>query len=412
MSKTIDEDLREHRDWHGLRNSVTAAGFDLGDLEVGLNVDIDDKGFLLRRKGHSAVVVAGVDRDLFAAGGVCLGVGSNALKQIFPNWSTQVIHSGLALNRPLTYAAVANRIYYSNGVESGAVENGQHRSWGLVPPTPPAATMVGGSLRAGRYQYTMTYLRSDGQESGAPRAAVVELTAMASGYELTLPVSTDPTVTLKAVYVSARDGETLHRYTVVDNATITLAVAEERAGTVTLATQFLVSPNMLGAIDHIAYGNGRMLAAAGSRLYCSEPYAPELFDPRKSWPFLDAITMVTPLEDGTWLGTRSQVIWLPNAEPEKWQFMAKAPYGVIPGTAYVDGLSSVGDGSGKGPAVYFATTQGLCVGGNGGQMSNFTEGRFAYPIQERGAGIVRRHRGMIQYLTTLHGAEVAGNVAA
>jgi hypothetical protein len=25
---------------------------------------------------------------------------------------------------------------------------------------------------------------------------------------------------------------------------------------------------------------------------------------------------------------------------------------------------------------------------------------------------VRRHRGMTQYLTTLHGAEVAGNVAA
>jgi hypothetical protein len=168
----------------------------------------------------------------------------------------------------------------------------------------------------------------------------------------------------------------------------------------------------LGAIDHIAYANGRMLVAIGPRLYCSEPYAPELFDPRRSWPFLDRITMVAPLEDGTWLGTRSQIIWLPNAEPEKWQFVLKAPYGVISGTAYEDSLASVGDGSGKGRAVFFATTQGLCVGTTGGQMSNFTEGRFAYPIQERGAGIVRRHRGMTQYLTTLHGAEVAGNVAA
>jgi len=410
--KSVDEELREHRDFTGLRNNVGAAGFDLGDFEVALNVDVDDAGFLLRRKGHSAVVVAGVDRDLFAAGGICLGVGSNALKQILPDFTTVMLRSGLAPSRPLTYAAVANRVYYSNGVESGAVENGQHRTWGLVPPTPPVATQVGGSLRAGRYQYTMTYLRADGQESGAPRAAVVELTAVASGYELTLPVSTDPSVTDKAVYVSARDGETLYRYAVVDNATTTFTVGEERPGTVALATQFLVSPNILGTIDHIAYGNGRMLVAVGSQLYCSEPYAPELFDPRKSWPFLDAITMVQPLEDGTWLGTKSQVIWLPNAEPEKWQFMVKAPYGVIPGTAYVDSLSSVGDGSGKGPAVYFATTQGLCVGGNGGQMSNFTEGRFAYPIQERGAGIMRRHRGMSQYLTTLHGAEVAGNVAA
>jgi hypothetical protein len=409
--KSVDEELREHRDFTGLRNNVGAAGFDLGDLEVGLNVDIDDKGFLLRRKGHSAVVVAGVDRDLFAAGGVCLGVGGDALKQIMPDWSTITLRTGLTPARALTYAALGTRIYYANGVESGVVENGAHRSWGLTPPALGPAALVGGALRAGRYQYTMTYLRGDGQESGAPRAALMELSAE-GGFELTLPVSTDPDVTMKAVYVSDRDGETLFRYAVLDNAETTFAVREARPGSVALATQFLVSPNMLGTIDLSAYANGRMLVAAGSRLYCSEPYAPELFDPRKAWPFLDAITMVKPLEDGTWLGTRSQVVWLPNAEPEKWQFMAKAPYGVIPGTAYVDGISSIGDGSGKGPAVYFATTQGLCVGGNGGQMSNFTEGKFSYPIQERGAGIVRRHRGMSQYLTTLHGAEVAGNVAA
>jgi len=86
--KSIDQDLREHRDFLGLRNNVGAAGFDLGDLEVALDVDVNDVGFLLRRKGHSAVVVAGVDRDLFAAGSICLGVGSNALKQILPGFTT------------------------------------------------------------------------------------------------------------------------------------------------------------------------------------------------------------------------------------------------------------------------------------------------------------------------------------
>src|SRR3990172_6765639 len=162
--KTIDEDLREHRDFTGLRNNVGAAGFDLGDLEVGLNVDIDDKGFLLRRKGHSAVVVAGVDRDLYAAGGVCLGVGANALKQIMPDWSTILLRSGLTSLRPLSYSVIGARGYYANGVESGVVENGAHRSWGIVPPVPPNTTVIGGALRVGRYQYAMTYLRSDGQE--------------------------------------------------------------------------------------------------------------------------------------------------------------------------------------------------------------------------------------------------------
>jgi len=409
--KTIDQDLREQRDFTGLRSNVGAAGFDPGDLEVGLNVDIDDTGFLLRRKGYSAVVVAGVDRDLYAAGSMCLGVGSNALKHIMPDWSTITLRSGLTPSRPLSYSVAGARVYYTNGVEFGVVENGQHRSWGLTPPALGPAILVGGVLRAGRYQYSMAYLRNDGQESGAALAQVLEL-PITGGYELTLPVSTDFDVTQKTVYVSDRDGETLHRYAVVDNATTIFAVREERMGTVALATQFLVPPSMLGAIDHSAYGNGRMLVSVDNRLYCSEPYAPELFDPRKSWPFLDTITMIASLEDGTWLGTRNQVIWLPNAEPEKWNFVVKAPYGVIPGTAYEDSLASLGDGKDKGRAVFFATTQGLCVGANGGQMINFTEGRFQYPSQERGAGIVRRHRGMTQYLTTLHGAEVAGNIAA
>lgn len=407
--KTVDVELREHRDFTGLRNNVRAAGFDLGDLEVALNVDVDDKGFLLRRKGYSAAVVAGVDRDLWAFGGVCLGVGGNTLKQILPDFSTIVLRTGLTPLRPLTYSAVYARVYYTNGVESGVVENGAHRSWGITPPVLGPTAFVGGALRAGRYQSTMTYMRRDGQESGAARGEVSSLVSE-GGYELTLSVSTDPDVTMKAVYVSDRDGETLHRYAVVDNAVTTFAVREERASPATLTTQFLVSPNMLGPIDLIAYGNGRMLASVGNRLYCSEPYAPELFDPRKGWPFLDRVTMIAPLESGTWLGTTTQVVWLANAEPEKWNFILKAPYGVIPGTAYADSLASIGDGRGKGQAVYFATAQGLCVGTNDGQMTNFTEGRYAYPIQARGAGIVRRHRGMVQYLTTLQGAEVAGNV--
>lgn len=408
--KLVDQDLREHRDFTGLRNSVSAAGFDLGDLEVGLNVDINDRGFLMRRKGYSTVAVAGIDRDLWASGGVCLGVGSNALKQILPNFSTTVLRTGLTPLRPLTYAAIAARVYYTNGAEYGVVENGAHRTWGLAVPALGAVTLTGGALKAGRYQVSMTYLRSDGQESGAARAAVIEV-PLTGGFDVVLPVSSDPGVDRKAVYVSQVDGEILYRYAVISNGEQTFSVREQRPAVAALATQFLVPPNILGAIDLSAYANGRMLVAAGSRLYPSEPYAPELFDPRKAYTFLDRITMVAPLEDGTWLGTATQTIWLPNAEPEKWNFMLKANYGVIPGTAYADSLSTVGDGSGKGPAVFFATTQGLCVGTNGGQMQNFTEGRFAYPIQERGAGIVRRHRGMAQYLTTMQGAEVVGNVA-
>jgi hypothetical protein len=406
--KIQDEDLFEYVGFRGLRNNVGPQGFEPGDLEVGMNADIDDALFIHRRKGHSAPTVSGLCHSLWASGGVCLVVRNDVLTRVNPDFTLATLRSGMA-SRPVSYAAIGGRVYYSNGVENGVVEGQQHRTWGLEVPAAFAATVTGGGLRAGRYQYTATYMRQDNQESGARRAEVVELVAT-SGFDLALIPSADPGVDRIAVYISDRDGETLFRHAVVPNAAGTLAVRELRVPLGPhLETQFLLYPP-LGA--PIAYANGRMLVAAGNRLFPSEPYAPELFDWRKSVPFLSKITLVAPLEDGTWLGTEDQVIWLPNAEPEKWDFRVRAEYGVVPGTvAYADG-ELIGDGSQKSQAVFFFTAQGPCAGLPGGQLMNFTQERYSPPKMQQGAGIVRRHRGIAQYVATLQGVVTAGNVAS
>lgn len=401
------EGLFEFREFKGLRNDTDTRDFEPGDMDAALNTDIDNGQNIARRKGFSAPVVAGIDRSLFSAGSVCLGIGSNTLFHIKPDWSTTGLHSGLTPNLPMAYAPIGARVYYTNGAESGAVENGARRTWGLSVPVLGPVVTTGGAFLSGRYQFSMTYLRQDGQESGAALAAVQELTTT-GGFALTLPVSTDPTVTRKAVYISARDGEALYLCAILDNSVTAFTVFEPKQLTIALATQFLSAPF---AGEHIAYGNGRMLVARGSRLYPSEAYAPELFDLRKGVPFLDRITMVAPLLDGTWLGTDTQVIWLPNAEPEKWEFVVKAQYGVIPYTDTMNNSTAVDPQKGQDPAVFFASTRGLCMGARGGQLINFTDGRFAYPIQPTGTGVVRSHRGTVQYLVTLNGPETVGNVA-
>lgn len=404
--KIQDEDVVEYAQFRGLRNNVGAAGYELGDLEAGLNVDLDDELFLHRRRGYSAPVVAGAYHSLWAQGGLCLAVVNNTLTQILPGWSTKTLRSGLTPGLRVSYVAVADRAYYSNGAESGVVQNGTHRSWGLTPPSTPLVTIHGGALRPGRYQYTVVHVRGDHQESGAARAGVVELTGT-GGFTLMLIPSADSTVTHQRIFVSAVDGETLYSHATLPIAATSHAVLVERSSGAVLATQFLAAPP---AGAYVAYANGRMLVARENRLYPSEPYALELFDLRKGYPFPDRITLVAPLKDGTWLGTDSQVAWLPNAEPEKWEFELKANYGVIPGTlTYSDG-ELIGEGSAKTPAAFFATTQGLCAGMAGGQLVNFTDGRFDYPVQARGAGIVRRHsrgegKGKIaQYIVTMQGA--------
>lgn len=409
---TLDprEGLFEFTEFRGLRNTVDPSDFEPGDMATALNVDVND-GNVTRRKGYGTVVVAGVDRDLFASGSNCLGVGSNVLKQIMPDYSTIVLRSSMTPNRALSYCAISDRVYYTSGIEFGVVQNGANRTWGMVPPVLGAVTLTGGGLLAGRYQLTLTYVRSDGQESGARLSQVVTVPA-GGGFTAALPVSTDPTVTYKRVYLTARDGQALYEYATVPNADTSISIQLAQPGTIPLETQFLVPPEMLGTISHIAYGNGHMLVAADNRLFVSEPYAPELFDPRKAYAFPDRVTMIAFLEDGAWLGTDTQIAWLASSDIEKWEFKQRANYGVIPGTAKVHSAEAIAGGESKLPAVFFAANEGLCAGMANGELLNFTKARFAYPIQPLGAGVVRDYRGGVQWLVSLNGPETPGNVAS
>jgi hypothetical protein len=181
--------------------------------------------------------------------------------------------------------------------------------------------------------------------------------------------------------------------------------------------QFLSGPPAGASI--IAESRGHMLVAVGNRLYVSEPFAPELFDLRRSFPFTGPITMIGPINDGkvtrqhgVFIGTDSQIVFLEGDGPATWTFRVIANYGVIPGTLFYGDGELLGAGDAKERIAFFAAKTGLCAGKMGGDLVNLTQARFAYPVMDRGAGIVRRHRGIAQYLVTLQGTEIAGNVAA
>lgn len=406
-----DKDVVEFSGWNGLRNNVGAEAFAVGDLSVARNVDILDAQDIQRRRGYSAVLTASVDRSLFAHGATCLGVGSNALKRVNADWSVTTLRSGLTAGRPLSYAPLADRIYWSNGAELGCVQGGTDRSWGLTPPGAFVVSAGAGALPAGKYQVSLTYWRGDGQESGAGRAVAIDL-ASTGGLDLSaIPPSIDPAVRFIAVYATLAGGETLFRVGTISNGVTTFSVNDPAQWTASpLATQFLQPPP---AGDSIAYWKGWMLVASGNRLYPSEPYGPELFDWRKSLPFADRITLVaapSSRADVVWVGTESSIIRLAGDSPEAWRMDVVAEYGAVPGTlAYFDG-DSLGDPS-YGETACFASTRGLCFVRPDGSFSNVTADRFAYPIQPRGAGVVRRHAGMVQYLVSMQGAETPGNVA-
>lgn len=407
-----NEDEFQHDKFLGLRNTVGSEGFELGDLEVANNCDIDDLSEIHRRYGTGAPT-AGIDRCLWANDSICLGVGSNALKRLNADFSLTTLRSGLTPNRDLAYVSMGDRVFYSNGVETGIVQNGQNRTWGIEVPRLPVVAVTSGTLLAGDYQYVLTFVRNDGQESGAGRAGTIALSAVGGIALSSIPVSTDPSVVSVNVYATPVGGQTLYLRGTIPNGQTTFTINALQQDAFPLLTQFLSPPP---AGDFLGLFNGRVLVGVGNRLYPSEPYAPELFDLRKSYAFLSRITMIDGVEhqlEGLWLGTEDIVARLDGKSPEEWTFDVVADYGVIPGTlTYNDGELLL-DGSKKGDHVaFFATKRGLCAGTPKGEFFNLTEARYAYPSMDRGAGIVRRHRGIAQYLVSLEGIAVAGNVAA
>lgn len=404
----VDDDIVRIDKFYGLRNNVRPEAFALGDLEAATNFNIDDELRLQSRKGFGAPIFAGSYHSLFANAGVMVAVVGGALQRLLPAGGAPIaLRSGLTGPR-LSYAPVGARIYYTDGVSTGCVDAGAHRSWGIEPPSAqPVATAVGGNLRAGTYQYAVTYLRADGQPSGTGVAGSITLTAAGGITFSAIPVSWDPTVTQKKLYISPVNGDKLYRQMVLPAAAVTATYDNEVAGTEPLETQFL-QPPIAGQI--IAAGPGRVYVARGRKLYCTEAYKPELMDLRRGFTMPSHITLVAPVDDGLWLGTADEIIFLAGGDPSKFEYRPRVTYGAIAGALAYGNAEDI-DPTLGGLAAIVGTRQGICACLNGGIIKNLTKDRFSYPTTERGAGVVRNHGGMTQYLMVLEGTESAANVA-
>jgi hypothetical protein len=408
MAEADEKDVVTIDKWLGLRNTVRPEAFSLGDLDAATNVDIDDALKLRMRRGYTTTAFTESYHSLFAASDVMVGVTGSTLHRLFPNGTRTALRTDLSGAR-LSCTAAGGRIYYTDGVTTGCVDAGVHRSWGIAPPSSqPVATATGGALRAGTYQYAVTYVRADGQPSGTGLAGSITLAAAGGIAFNAIPVSSDPAVTAKHLYISPVDGDMLFRQMVLPAAATSASYMVDAMGDKPLDTQFL-QPPVAGQL--LASGLGFVYVARGRRLYRTEAYRFELMDLRKSYLFGGPINLLAPVDDGMWVGAGSELIFLEGAEPAKWDYRPKASYGPIAGALCYGDAEDI-DPALDGPAALVGTTRGVVACLNGGIMKNLTKERFSYPTTERGAAVVRNHGGMTQYLMVLEGTEGASNAAS
>lgn len=379
----------------GLRNTVDAERLEAGDLQTATNVDLDDTGRLSRRGGYSQQVAAAV-HSLFSNGDLCLYVTSTSLKRLATDYSSTTLRTGLTAGVRMAYWHEHGKAYYTNGFETGIVQDGASRTWGLAVPGLPMATNTVGELPNGVYQYVMTYIRADGQEGGAGLAG--QVTVADGGISFTqIPVSDDDDVTHKVIYLTPANGDVLYQAMILLNATTSASYGDDGLNLqMPLRTQFMQGAP---AGQIVAYYKGRMYVVDRNIIYPSQAFSPELFDIRDFIQYPSRVTLFAPVKDGIWLGTEEEIGFLSGSGPEDFTYTKEAGYGAIFGTlAYHFEQTKNGE-------VRFAlmtTDNGICAGYPGGTFVNLTESRYRYSQPNEGCALLRQPTtGPTQYLTVL-----------
>lgn len=381
---------------NGLRNDISSERFEAGDLLVARNVEIDETGKVARRRGVSRLS-AGAASSLWSDGERAFYVRGGTLYQLQPDLSSVALTDGVGTD--VAYAAVADTVFWSDGKRSGRVADGVCERWGIEPPRRGlVVTPTVGDLPAGIYGVTLVYLRR-GMESGAPRGVFVELAAH-QGLRLTdLPVSDDPAVSHKRIYLTRPDGEVFFAAATIPNADTSAVITALPADTLPLRTQF---KGAAPAGQLVGYYAGRTYVADGATLWYSEPYEYELFDRRSAFlPFPSPITLFAPVSDGVFVATEQETVFLAGREPSAFDSTSVLPYGAVRGTLVYprNELLLKGDLPAKTPM--WMSRNGVCIGLAGGQVLNLTGGRFGQPEARYGGGLFKVRGGTPHYVATL-----------
>lgn len=265
------------RQFRGLNNVDVPERLSLRWAERADNVELDDRQTYWKRRGRTQVLsgdytTAFVDRTttrFYAQKG-------SALYRITADMSEYEL-APLDSPAPLRACQLNHTIYATNGTDRLAITADSVREWGLPIPAQPGVRKVAGSLPAGQYMVTATFVAPDGRESGAAPITVVDLEDQSS----ILFQNIDQLAgTETALYASTHDGGVLYRVATTKDVAAQWDGLEAGLGH-TLRTQGLFPPPP-GQVAEAHSGKvfvGQYVPELDqSAVWMSEPLSPELFD--------------------------------------------------------------------------------------------------------------------------------------
>lgn len=130
--------------------------------------------------------------------------------------------------------------------------------------------------------------------------------------------------------------------------------------------------------------DGSLWVAQGDTLWRSEPYFVEYFRLAKTGiRFHGRLSMVRAVLDGLYVSDASNTFFL-QRQAAQMSINRVASYPAVFGTDVTAEGERVGNGAISGPVAMWTATQGICVGGPGGQFQNLTGKRLVLPSAVEG----------------------------
>lgn len=355
----------------GINNVLPEHRLKASELVSATDVDIGLTGDLSRRDGYSEV--SGLcHKNLHQAEGFKLATVGSVLTAIWPNGDRHAIHPAVGPERVWFCNLPNGKTTFSNGLVHGMTDGLTLSLWSIpAPDSLGAASSVHGDLDAGDYRYHLSFARlSDGMEGPAVSSEPVAL-GLGGLFLVGLPSLAGHKLN---VYLSGKDGEGAYL----------AGAATGGEFSFTRKNNALVLPcRTLGAMPlpvgtYTSFWRGRVLVAQGTTLWASMPGTTHLCQWRDFKQFPADIAMVQPVDDGVYVGTTQDLIFLAGPNWEQLSYVPTKRGAVVPGS----GVSApgdrikMGDGSGNGTAMLCIAGGEVIAGFAGGQTVSLTGERY------------------------------------
>lgn len=383
-------------DFTGLLDANETQKIGIKGFSIASNVDVTRRNTVKRRAGVTRVYTGNVD-SAWGDEDVFLFMDTSTLNRLNSDYTASSLRTGMTIGGRLVAYKLAGNVYYSNGFETGVIDDGVNRTLGLTNPGRPILAVSFGSLPAGTYMVTTTFVRQDGQESGAASAAEITLSEEGGIAISNISTTSDSTVDWVNVYCTRTDGGVLYRAAQVPIGTTTVDL---RGGSESwhyeLRHQWVSAPP---AFQDIALHNGRMLYVSNSFLYYSEAFAYEKVDMRNSFvQFPNMVTGVVSLDEGVYVGTTKALFWLGGADIKDATFDEAYSHGIVRGTMKVADRFE----NREQDTAFMVSQKGIIVGDASGGVSNVSEDRAKFDkALVKGASYVRELDGQNHFVSVV-----------